>query len=236
MTIQAYFRKVGMLAAACCWLAGLALGSPSGVKAAANPLPQPDVVIDAGHGGIDGGATHGNWLEKDLNLTISKKLYKELKAKKITVVLDRAGDYALSEHNDWLRIPSRHKRDLAQRTELANELRPQLLVSLHLNTSPSSKQNGPLVLHQKDPSSRLAAVLIQQSLNGIYGANRAPVVGRTYYVLNHAACPAVIVEMGFLTNASDRERLTDSKEQQRIAQALAAAIEQYLFIAQALVP
>jgi N-acetylmuramoyl-L-alanine amidase len=226
MTITAFARK-GRALLLSCWIAALAAGSPAAAAAAA-PLPKPDVVIDAGHGGIDGGASYGSLLEKDFNLKLSKSLYKELARKKLIVVLNRTGDYALSDDNRWLRIPSRHKRDLAQRTGLANELRPRLLVSLHLNTSTSAAKSGPLVLHQREPASRLAASLIQQSLNRVYGVNTAPAVGRTYYLLNHADCPAVIVELGFLTNAADRARLTDAKQRRRIIQTLAAAIEQYL--------
>ncbi|WP_082053363.1 N-acetylmuramoyl-L-alanine amidase family protein [Gordoniibacillus kamchatkensis] len=214
-----------------CWLTVLSFAVPVAAAPAEIYLPNPDVVIDAGHGGVDGGASHGPWLEKDLNLALAKSLYRSLAAKHLIVALNRTGDYALSDDNRWLRIPSRHKRDLAQRTGLANELRPKLLVSLHLNTSSDPRQSGPVVLHQRDTSSRLAAALIQQSLNRVYGTNsRAPAVGRTYYVLNHAACPAVIVELGYLTNASDRSRLTTSHEQQRIVQALAEGIGQYLLI------
>lgn len=191
-------------------------------------LHKTDIVIDAGHGGIDGGAVYGSLLEKDINLAIAKKLYTILNEKSISVVLNRKGDYALSDENSWLRISSRHKRDLAQRAHLANELHPRLLVSIHMNTSGSSGQRGPLVIQQKNTYSRLAAILVQQSLNRVYGTAERPVTGTKYYLLNHSECPAIIAELGYLTNSADRERLTNPKEQQRLALALGAAIEQYL--------
>lgn len=194
-------------------------------------LYQTDIVIDAGHGGIDGGAVYGSLLEKDLNLTIARQLYNVLRKKSIQAVLNRKGDYALSDDNRWLRISSRHKRDLAQRTHLANALHPRLLVSIHMNTSSSPQQSGPLVIFQKkDAQSRLAAELIQQSLNGVYGTAEKPTGGGKYYLLNHAECPAVIVELGFLTNDADRQRLTNPNQQLRLARVLGEAIEQYLLI------
>jgi N-acetylmuramoyl-L-alanine amidase len=191
-------------------------------------LPRTDVVIDAGHGGIDGGAVYGNLLEKDLNLAIAKQLYRLLTERQISVAIDRYDDYALSDDNHWLPNRSRHKRDLAQRTELANGLQPRLVVSLHINTARSPAKSGPLVMYQQNEYSQAAASILQQALNRYYGTEEQPVHGKTYFLLNHAAAPAVIVELGYLTNAADRAKLTNPKEQLKIARYLAAAIEMHL--------
>jgi N-acetylmuramoyl-L-alanine amidase len=191
-------------------------------------LPKTDVLIDVGHGGIDGGTFYGEILEKDINLAVAKKTYGLLTARGFHVALNRTGDYALSDENFWFKSFSRHKRDLAQRAHLANELKPQILVSLHVNASKDQRTNGPIVLHQNNPDSILLAHLIQNSLNRLYNTNEKPIYGKKYYLLNHVRCPAVIVEMGFLTNKADRNRLTNPGQQKRIAESISLAAEQYL--------
>lgn len=73
------------------------------------------IIIDAGHGGIDGGTSFQNIMEKDINLAIAQKVFMLLRSMGYHAVLNRTGDYALSEENHWLGTRSRHLRDLAQR-------------------------------------------------------------------------------------------------------------------------
>jgi N-acetylmuramoyl-L-alanine amidase len=118
---------------------------------------------------------------------------------------------------------------LAQRTHLANALQPRLLVSIHMNTSRRPGESGPLVIYQKkNEQSKLAAELVQHKLNQVYGTTGRPVPGKKYYLLNHAECPAIIAELGYLTNDEDRARLTNPERQADLARELGAAIEQYL--------
>ncbi|GAB7386930.1 N-acetylmuramoyl-L-alanine amidase CwlD [Bacillaceae bacterium] len=189
-----------------------------------------DVVIDAGHGGIDSGTLYEDVYEKAINLQVAQFLYEELEAKGYRVVLDRTGDYALSDENEWLDSPSRHRRDLAQRRDLVKELSPKIVVSLHVNWSKNPRQRGPLVLYQKNNQSVLLADLLQQSLNDMFKTRELPIPGRTYYLLNHSLCPTVIVEMGFISNRIDREILTSPEQQRRIAQTVAAAIDRYFLL------
>lgn len=198
------------------------------IHAAAPAIANVDVLIDAGHGGIDGGTSYGSILEKDINLAVAKKTYVQLHAMGLTTVLDRTGDYALSSDNTWLKSSSRHRKDLAQRCHLANELKPKALISLHVNAAKRAAKSGPLVLHQKTPESKELAKQLQQSLNRLYGAEGTPRYGKSYYLLKHAKVPAVIVEMGFLTNESDRRRLTDPAGQEEIARCIAAGLKAYL--------
>ncbi|GAA4703136.1 N-acetylmuramoyl-L-alanine amidase family protein [Brevibacillus fulvus] len=200
------------------------------VASAMETIPGIDVLIDAGHGGVDGGTSHQQLLEKNLNLQLGKRLYKQLSAKGYHVVLNRTGDYALSEENSWLKNPSRHLRDLAQRKHLALELNPQILISLHVNWSTDSNQRGAVVLYQKTNQSYFLAELLQNSLNDLYRQKEKPVKGSTYYVLNHSPFPAVIIETGFISNAQDRYWLTNSERQEEICQAIVGAIEQYFWL------
>ncbi len=106
-------------------------------------LPGAEVLIDVGHGGVDGGAHYENLLEKDINLAIAKRLYLQLRSNGIRTILNRNGDYALSEDNRWFGSPSRHQRDLSQRSQLTKEIQTQIVVSLHVNWSARSQRKRP---------------------------------------------------------------------------------------------
>ncbi|MDF2669808.1 MAG: putative N-acetylmuramoyl-L-alanine amidase [Paenibacillus sp.] len=191
-------------------------------------LPEADIVIDVGHGGIDSGTKFGDLLEKHVNLEIALKLYEKLKQSGVRTVINRSTDYALSDDNEWLRSRSRHLRDLSQRKLLAEALQPKLVVSLHTNWAKKPSKTGATVLFQMNPQSHAAAHLIQRRLNGLYGSKEIPYLGKPFYLLNHSPCPAVIVEMGFISNLSDRKRLTSPSQQQVMAEAIASAITEYL--------
>ncbi|GMK38086.1 hypothetical protein PCCS19_11400 [Paenibacillus sp. CCS19] len=194
-------------------------------------LPSAVVLIDAGHGGIDGGTTSGSILEKDINLAVAQKLYLLLRSQGITAVLNRTGDYALSEDNRWHVTRSRHRRDLSQRKGLSEEIETTLFVSLHVNSAKSRSKRGPLVLHQTNGESALLAYCIQDALNQLQQTNDLPRQGQPYYLLRSVKQPAVIVEMGFLSNAADRSMLTNRSAQTKLAVTIAAGLRQYLLIA-----
>ncbi|MGG4146675.1 N-acetylmuramoyl-L-alanine amidase [Paenibacillus algorifonticola] len=193
-------------------------------------MPSSVVLIDAGHGGIDGGATAGGVVEKDINLAVAKKLYLLLNSQGITAVLNRTDDYALSDDNRWHISGSRHRRDLSQRRQLTEEIPTQLLVSLHVNSAPDRSERGPLVLHQSSGESALLAFCIQDTLNRQQRTRFLPREGKPFYLLRRVYQPAVIVEMGFVSNSDDRTMLTDPREQLHIASAIASGIRQYKLI------
>lgn len=193
-------------------------------------LPRAVVLIDAGHGGIDGGTYTGNILEKDINLAVSKKLYLLLRSQGIVTVLNRTGDYALSDDNRWHIGGSRHRRDLSQRRQLTQEIPTDMLVSLHVNWIKDRSEHGPLVLHQEKGESALLAFCIQDALNRLHQTAYFPREGKPFYLLRRVEQPAVIVEMGFLSNERDRAMLTDPLMQNRIAAAIASGIRQYKWL------
>ncbi|NIK75305.1 N-acetylmuramoyl-L-alanine amidase [Paenibacillus castaneae] len=193
-------------------------------------LPSTVVIIDVGHGGIDGGTSSGTTLEKDINLAIAKKLYLLLRSQGVAAVMNRTGDYALSDENRWHISRSRHRKDLSQRRQLTEEIDSELLVSLHVNWSKKPSQRGPLVLHQQSGESALLAFCIQDSLNRQQNTTAIPREGKTFYLLKRVQQPAVIVEMGFISSDSDRSMLTDPKGQKEVAAAIASGIRQYKWI------
>jgi N-acetylmuramoyl-L-alanine amidase len=204
------------------------------VHAAVQAIPQSisevDVLIDVGHGGIDGGTSHGDLLEKHLNLLIAKQLYEKLRASGLQVALNRTTDYALSDDNYWLGSRSRHLRDLAQRKLLMDALKPKLTVSLHTNWAKHSSARGPGLLYQFNQPSYIAAHLLAGRLNELYGTKEVPYVGKTFYLLKRTHTPAVIIEMGYISNESDRAMLTRTEGQKKIAEAIASAILDYLLV------
>ncbi len=209
----------------CCflWLTGWTTEPPD-IKRA---LPTADVLIDAGHGGIDGGTHWNDVLEKDINLAISRKLYLLLRSKGLKVILNRTGDYALSDDNRWHLARSRHRRDLSQRRGLSDEIGTSVFVSIHVNWSPGGKKRGPLVIHQAEGRSALLAGFIQNSLNQQQGKHRLPRVANKFYLLNRVQMPSVIVETAFLSDANDRAMLTSIPGQNRLAASIANGIMGY---------
>ncbi|WP_138751981.1 N-acetylmuramoyl-L-alanine amidase family protein [Paenibacillus sinopodophylli] len=193
-------------------------------------LPSTVVIIDAGHGGIDGGATSAEILEKDINLAVARKLYFILRSHNIPAVLNRYGDYALSDDNRWHVTRSRHRKDLSQRRQLTEEIENELLISLHVNWSKKPTEKGPLVLHQSSGESSLLAFCIQDALNRQQNKAYLPREGKPFYLLKRVENPAVIVEMGFISSMSDRTMLTDPAGQQQVAEAIASGIRQYKWI------
>lgn len=186
------------------------------------------ILIDAGHGGIDGGTSYGKVLEKDITLAISRKLFLLLRSDGFDAILNRVGDYAPSDDNNWLRSSSRHKRDLAQRKELAETLPAALVVSIHINWAPSSTKHGPLVLYRQEGRSFMLAKAIQAQLNGLYDVKAETKPGKPFYLLNKITATTVIVEAGFVSSPIDRAKLCSPHGQQEIAEAIANGIVAYL--------
>ncbi len=186
------------------------------------------ILIDVGHGGIDGGTSYGEILEKDINLAISRRLFMLLRKEGYHAVLNRDADYALSDDNRWHRSSSRHRRDLSQRKQLSSEIPTKLVVSIHVNWGKNSSKRGGIVLHQSEGRSTLLADTIQEQLNLVYRSNNHIMVGKPYYLLNQTQVPAVIVETGFLSNMEDRKLLTGRNGQMQIAEAIADGIISYL--------
>lgn len=193
-----------------------------------HPFPHDVILIDVGHGGIDGGTSFGDILEKDINLEISRRLFMLLRSEGYHAVLNRDADYALSDDNRWHASRSRHRRDLAQRKQLSSEIPTKLVVSIHVNWGKNKSKSGGIVLHQAEGRSSLLAQSIQRQLNMLYTINHHTIVGKPFYLLNRIEVPAVIVETGFISNSNDRDKLCSRNGQMGIAQAIADGIANYL--------
>lgn len=184
----------------------------------------PPVMIDPGHGGVDGGASAGGLLEKSVTLDTARRLRRHLEAMGVPVRLTREGDEDLGGPL----TPGRHRRDLAERVRRTHECGAALLVSLHANSSRNPRERGYLILYQKDEAaSRELAQRLDRAVRPL-GVRREPPVPRTnLYLLRNCRVPAVLVELGFLSNPEDRAQLMNPEHLERVAMALAFSIYEY---------
>ena len=188
------------------------------------------IVIDAGHGNFDGGAESPNGvLEKDLNLVIAKKLEKRLTEDGFRVIMTRSDDNGI--HNEALTdITEKKKSGMYQRRDIMNESGAEMFVSIHMNMFQDSSCSGPQVFYSPNrEESEMLAREIQMRLAELSVEKREiKAAGQGIYLLKTAKIPAVLVECGFLSNPLEEAKLCTEEYQNRIVNAIAVGIEQYI--------
>ena len=187
----------------------------------------PVILLDAGHGGEDGGATGTNGvLEKDLNLSLTHTLADLLRLAGYTVVETRTEDRLLYDAG----TKKGHKKqgDLANRLAFTGIYPDSVLVSIHMNTFPNDTCTGLQVWYSQNHSnSKALATSVQEKVKGmLQPQNHRKVKAATQgiYLLRHAETPAILVECGFLSTPAECERLCDATYQAQLALVLFAAI------------
>lgn len=186
------------------------------------------VVIDAGHGGVDGGVvgkTSGR-KESDINLSISRYLQEEFEEAGFLVVQTRpteAGLYGMA-------TAGYKRRDMQKRAEIINSNSPALMISVHQNFfSLSSRRGAQVFFRENSENSRTLACSIQSALNNMPECvKKTDALKGDYYVLNCNDFPAVIVECGFLSNAEDEALLLSREYQKRLARVIKEGALSYL--------
>lgn len=182
---------------------------------------ETQVILDAGHGGIDVGKTGVNGeKEKDLNLEISKKIKRFLSDSNVTVEMTREGDERLADSQ---------REDLKARTDIMNG-GALLAVSIHQNSYRDPAVSGAQVFYYTgSEEGRTAAGMIQAELNALVPDNEKEIrANDSYYILKNTRIPTVIVECGFLSSYTEAEKLADDEYQNRIAEAVSEGILQYI--------
>lgn len=205
------------------------------IKSANNDSCAKVVVIDPGHGGIDGGTTLAGVMEKEINLYISKKLKFYLEEKGFEVIMTREKDTSLDELSK--RGESRQLRDLSARSNLINSSNATLFLSIHVNChlrNPSA--NSAIVFYSsKHLKSKMLADNIQKELNAITfnGNKRSPHEPKAadYFILNNTNIPGVIVETAFISNDNDRYLLKTDEFKDELARTIAEGVENYYSVA-----
>lgn len=186
------------------------------------------VVLDAGHGGIDGGVVGKKTgiKESDLNLSITFALQEYLEGRGVSVVLTRKTEAGL--YGTTAKYFKR--RDMAKRKEIIEKSSPNLVISIHQNFFSDGRKRGATVFYrQGDGTGEVLASLIQSRFNGNDGtpSDRSPLLG-DYYMLNCTSYPSVIVECAFLSNEEDETLLSSSDYQRIIAERIGEGALAYL--------
>jgi len=169
------------------------------------------VVLDPGHGGSDCGALRNNISEKSITLDVSKRVEAILKKKGYEVVMTRYGDDTVS---------------LQDRVDISENINPDIFVSIHVNSSNSESPNGLETHYYKSNSLQLAKTVHASLLNNINAGNRGLFKSK-FYVINHTTAPAILVEIGFLSNPYERAQLVTESRKQATANAIAEGIDEY---------
>ena len=195
-----------------------------------NSKPQYTIVIDAGHGGRDSGASFNEIYEKNLTLSISNKISEFLSLYDVDVQMTRTQDKLLCDDS------SKHKKrdDLYNRYGFASSFQNQIFVSIHINKFPESKYKGLQVFHSvNNPLSESLALLLQANVKDYIQHDNDRKIKRatsSIYLLDRLNCPAVLVECGFISNPDERELLTSEDYQNRIAFTIANSIIEFINI------
>ncbi len=169
------------------------------------------VVIDAGHGGTDYGAIRNGINEKDITLDISKRVQAGLEKKGYNVAMTRTDDTYVS---------------LQDRVEFSEIFNPDIFVSIHVNSSNSESPYGIETHYYKDNSLTLAKHIHASMLNNINSKDRGLFKSK-FYVINHTTAPAILVEIGFISNPNERAQLVTESRKNATAKAIIEGIDGY---------
>lgn len=201
------------------------------------PLGDMKIMLDAGHGGLDGGASNGDVIEKEITLAITQKVARQLTRLGAEVILTRTSDGdVLSEHAPNENFPTnreRKKQDIFLRETLVQKEEPDLFITIHANAIPNSKWRGAQVFYHKEGhvNSEQLAKAIQQSIRDtMENTTREALSIKQVYLLKKVEVPAVLVETGFLSNEEEKELLATESYQDKMAFAIARGIENYIHV------
>ncbi|MGK0188636.1 MAG: N-acetylmuramoyl-L-alanine amidase [Verrucomicrobiales bacterium] len=200
------------------------------------PPPERLIIVDAGHGGMDGGTQGNGLLEKNWALKIAQALAGDLRQRGFKVKMTREGDDTL---------------ELSDRTDIANLQTNHLFVSVHLNYSAEPSVSGietfyslkqslsttnairkefetPTGAPMEDLRSELLAQVVQENVTQVTGANDRGKKQQSFFVLRNSIAPAVLVECGFVSNQQEAEHIVKSSYRKRLARGIANGITAFL--------
>ena len=184
-------------------------------------FPGKVVVVDPGHGGHYDGAVQNGVREADVNLTVSLKLQRELAAMGFKVVLTRNSDVTVAPPG----VPL--SSDLQARVDIANSVDADIFISLHANSDPGDQNNSGIICFYGAGRPDALASAIQHSLVQETKAADGGIRPANFYVLRNSKIPAVLVEMGFLTNNREARLLTENAYQDTIVTGIGKGITNY---------
>lgn len=190
---------------------------------------KPIIIIDAGHGGEDGGAVANNVVEKDINLKIALKLKDVFKTAGFEVGLTRNKDVMINSEGTSLR--ERKVSDMKNRLSIYNENNNNIVISIHQNKYNIEKYNGTQVFYSiNNKNSKYLAECIKDNIHNLiqpYNNREIKPCGRNIYLLYNSKVPSVIVECGFISNINEANKLIQDEYQKEIVFAIYSGFLKY---------
>jgi N-acetylmuramoyl-L-alanine amidase len=183
------------------------------------PLSGKVIVIDPGHGGPDSGAVGGNeLLEKEVALNISIMLRDYLQEAGALVIMTREKDQDLADENTR-KLRHRKWEDLKERRSIINGNNADLFISIHLNSLPSSRWRGAQVFYHpgREEGEAVSKFIQDEIKRNLQNTDRFAKSIEGLYLLRTAEIPGTLVEVGFLSNPSERELLKTESYQRKVA-------------------
>lgn len=209
----------------------LAFWGSEAVNVMVNNSPIPGrtcIVIDPGHGGIDGGASSCTGvLESQINLEIGLRLNDLLSFLGYKTKMVRTTDTSI--YTEGNTIAAQKVSDLKQRVKLVNEQEDCILISIHQNTFSDSKYAGAQVFYAKDDTSKTLASLLQAKLIETLNphSNRKSKPSDGIYLMQNITKPGLLIECGFLTNPQEEALLRNATYQQKLCCVIATTLSEY---------
>ena len=193
------------------------------------PLSGKIIVVDAGHGGPDGGAvSKSGIIEKEITLKIALILKDYLNEAGALVVLTRENDNDLAA-KETKGIARRKYEDLQNRVKLVNNSMTDLFISIHLNSIPSERWHGAQTFYypMKEANEELAKSLQKEIINNLNNTDRVPLPRNDIMILKYVNTISAMVEVGFLSNPNEANLLIDEEYQKKMAFAIYQGILSY---------
>lgn len=189
---------------------------------------RPLFVIDAGHGGIDGGTSSaGGVRESELNLEISKKLDTLMHLLGYETIMTRSTPDSVATEGQTIR--QQKQSDLKNRVSLVNGQANAVLVSIHQNFYPDSRYSGPHVFYAGNAPDQQLAQVMQTALNQALDpdSRRECKKSEGIYLMQHIECPGILIECGFLSNPTEEVLLQTDAYQNQLCSVIAATLVCY---------
>lgn len=187
------------------------------------------IIIDAGHGGVDGGASSCTGvLESQINLEIALRLDDLLHLLGMDTLMTRTTD--ISIYTEGESIAAKKVSDLKNRVRIANENNNGILISIHQNHFSDNRYSGAQVFYAKSQGSEVLARSIQSSLIQTLnpGSKRQAKKADGVYLMQNVQIPGVLIECGFLSNPAEEEKLRSASYQKKLCCVISSAISTYI--------
>lgn len=201
--------------------------SNGGLKPVISQNSRSTLVLDAGHGGIDGGAISDSGLkESDINLQIALKTEALVRFLGIDTVMTRETDTENSDNKAY----SEHD-NLVQRVKLANSTENAVLISIHQNKFPSAVVSGAEVMYSDNDDSKALGLITQDNLVALLDSSNRRVARpapKELLLTSSVECPTILVECGFMSNPQEVQKLASNDYQLKLAAILAGSYIQFL--------